>query len=140
MAHKNQSPSLTVTPEILNSLSVARGLTLTESQLKAITQGQLSAPPVPFCVSAIGYEGTTGNILLVQFSVGTFLSSADVDNLNDFKEQFQDALNFKHAVSFLLDSGNRIEFLQVIGCHGCECKSEGVTGISFGEPATPVVP
>lgn len=124
MIHQKEPFALTLTQEVLNVLNAARDTTLTEERLRAIAAGEVFTSPAPFCVGGIGYQNDGESILFVQFTSGTNLHSADIENLNDFRQQFRDAANYGHSVRFIINSSDkRIEFLSTVPCE-CPCKKE----------------
>ena len=133
--------SLTVTANLLKVLNQGSGLTFTEIQLKEIAVGDSTTTSrfvVGGCIDSLTYSNNGQNlsevcILRPRPAIGTPIhpvlclregnpasDSFRVVNLNDFRDEFQQAANFGHGVRVFGDGNGKMTELTLRPC-ACPC-------------------
>ena len=134
MAGKQEPFELTVTPSVINVFTESLGSTFTADQLRAIADGTILSLIAPTgCITALSYEENGQDLSAITFDGGLSISTTQAENLNDFRERLQEAANFGHGVTLILDSVNKkILRLNIFPCT-CLCEKKA-------QPISPAVP
>lgn len=121
---QDSSKFFAVTEEAIRVLVQRIGLTLSQEELKAISDKKTFTPNLPIgCITALTYCAN-GDLETVKIDDITFASKLILNdknsglNLNDFKERFQEAANFGHSVKLTIsesakNSENKIVSLSI---------------------------
>ena len=123
MADQSQ---LTATPNVISVIAGNPGLSFSAAQVSAIGAGTIVLTPVsPKCITHLRYQENDKDLQQVSFDDGSYVTNADITNLNDFRERLQEAANFGHGVTFCEDKTKKRMFMLNIYPCKCLCKKSG---------------
>ena len=115
----------TATPNAINVIAGNPGLGFSTAQLRAIAAGTLVLTPNDIrgkCITHLRYQKSSEDLVQVTFDDGSFVTTATVTNLTDFRERLQEAANFGHAVTFCVDTDEKRMFM--LNIFPCKCLCE----------------
>lgn len=126
---------LSTSPQVLEVLRANPDLDFSSIDLAKAQKGTLVVagslfPPQPpssglkrGCITSLRYQDD-GNDLVRIVVGGVSYTTAQISNLNDFRNRLQEAANFGHEVSFCFYSEDKkMTMLNIYPC-GCKCECE----------------
>ncbi len=123
-AHGQQAQDrrVTATPNVINVIAGNPGLSFSPAQLQAINLGRIVLVPGAIkgrCITHLRYQNSDKDLQQVTFDDGSFVTSAQIVNLADFRERLQEAANFGHGVSFCVNKDKKTMFM--LNIYPCRC-------------------
>ncbi len=114
---------ITFTQNLIDVVSANPGLTVTPGVFTGIVNGNVVV--VRGCIRELRYgDGDKDlDVLTLDDGHGPY-TAADIANLRDFRERFQEAANFGHAVNFCWDkTAKKMTMLNILPCK-CKCAQQ----------------
>ena len=120
MARAEDSFKLTITQNVIDVLNTSRGRSFTSDELKAIAAGQLHLIAPIGCLKFLGYADDGQSLSSIGFEF-LFFTIEQIKNLNDFRDQFEAAVNHGHSVAFVFNEPEkRMSSMKLFPCE-CQC-------------------
>ena len=113
---------ITASPNVINVIAGNPGLSFSPGQLQAINRGRIVLVPTALkggCITHLRYQNSDKDLQQVTFDDGTFVTSAQIVNLADFRERLQEAANFGHGVTFCVNKDKKTMFM--LNIYPCRC-------------------
>lgn len=139
---------LSASNNAINVIGGNPGFTFSADDLQAIAAGTLvlANPPgfsginfQPKCITALRYQNNDQDLVRIAFDDGTVYTSAEITNLNDFQERFQEAANFGHGCTFCVRADGTMFMLNIFPCR-CQCEKNDQPGPTIPPVVTAPVP
>ena len=113
---KEDTAALAFSPSAANLLANNANVRFSVSQLQAIARGHWDWKRG--CIKRLMYGSNDKDLDYIEWDDGTYFTAA---NLKDFRQNFETALEFNHAVGFCYNNQTRkIRMLWIYRC-GCTC-------------------